>query len=99
MTAYFIAHGTVKDPEKLQLYIERAGPYVAAAGGEFVSTGELADVLIGEHTHKRISIFRFPDAKAARSWFDTEEYQGLRHLRNEAADFTFLVFEETFGPN
>jgi uncharacterized protein (DUF1330 family) len=94
MVAYFIAHGTVKDQAKLEQYIARSSPHVAAAGGEFVSAGDVKAVLLGEHAHKRVAIFRFPDSASARAWFDTPGYQSLASLRAEAADFTFLVFEE-----
>lgn len=98
MAAYFIAHGTVKDPDKLRQYIERASPFVEAAGGEFVCTGDVKAVLVGDHGHERVSIFRFPDIQSARQWFDTDGYQALKPLRSEAADFTFLIFEETQAP-
>jgi uncharacterized protein (DUF1330 family) len=94
MVAYFIAHGTVKDQVKLDQYIARASACVAAAGGEFVSAGDVKAVLLGHHSHKRVAIFRFPDAASARAWFDTPEYQSLASLRAEAAEFVFLVFEE-----
>jgi uncharacterized protein (DUF1330 family) len=94
MAAYFVAHGTVKDPAKLAQYVERASPYVAAAGGEFIAVGDVKWVLLGEHPHKRVAVFRFPDATSARAWFDNPAYQALAPLRSEAGDFVFLVFEE-----
>lgn len=97
MAAYFIAHGTVKDQAKLQQYINSSAPYVAAAGGELVCTGNVHAVLVGAHDHQRVTVFKFPDIAAARAWFDTDGYQALKPLRTDAADFTFLIFEDVSG--
>ena len=99
MPAYFIAHGTVKDHAKLQQYIAGSAPFVAAAGGEMLATGTIGAVLVGDHAHERVTLFKFPDIAAARAWFDTTGYQALKPLRTEAADFTFLIFEDSSGNN
>lgn len=97
MPAYFIAHGTVKDQSKLDQYIAGSAPFVAAAGGELVATGNVHAVLVGDHAHQRVTVFKFPDIAAARAWFDTAGYQALKPLRTDAADFTFLIFEDISG--
>lgn len=94
MTAYFIAHGTLKDPEKMKEYVERSGPIVAHYGGEFLSVGGITAVLTGNHKHKRTAIFKFPDTAAAEAWFNSDAYRALWPLRAEAGDFDFIVMEE-----
>ncbi len=58
MSAYVIAHATIKDPEKLKEYRAIAGPSVKAAGGEFVTAAHVTDVLVGSHEHQRTVIIR-----------------------------------------
>ena len=94
MAAYLIAHGTLKDPTKMEEYVERAQPIVESFGGEFITVGEVTSVLVGSHNHVRTAIFKFPDTQAAESWFNSENYKSLWELRQQAGDFDFIVFEE-----
>ncbi|ATE78190.1 DUF1330 domain-containing protein [Pseudomonas frederiksbergensis] len=93
MTAYFLAFGTVRDPDKLAEYIDRSGPSVAAFGGEFVGVSDQTQVLAGVHAHPRTAMFTFPDAATCRAWFESPMYHELEGLREAAADFVFLVFD------
>ena len=94
MTAYFIAHGTLRDPDKMAEYAERSGPVVEKHGGEFITVGDVKSVLTGSHNHKRTAIFRFPDVASAEAWYNDPEYRELWPLRSEAGDFDFIVVEE-----
>ncbi|SCW35757.1 MULTISPECIES: DUF1330 domain-containing protein [unclassified Pseudomonas] len=93
MTAYFLAFGTVKDPEKLAEYIERSGPSVAHHGGKYVGVDEQTVVLLGKHKHPRTALFTFPDSASCQAWFDSASYQKLEGLREDAGDFVFIVFD------
>ena len=94
MAAYFIAHGTLKDPGKMEEYVERSGPIVERFGGEFLTVGGVAAVLTGSHSHTRTAIFRFPDTASVQSWYNSEDYKLLWPLREEAGEFDFIVIEE-----
>ncbi|MGR9178889.1 DUF1330 domain-containing protein (plasmid) [Rhizobium leguminosarum] len=94
MAAYFIAHGTLKNTEKMLEYVDRSGPIVAHYGGEFISVGEVKAVLTGKHKHKRTAIFKFPDVASAEAWYNSDAYKAIWPLRNEAGDFDFIVIEE-----
>lgn len=94
MAAYFIAHGTLKDPAKMAEYVEKSGPIFAAHGGEFLTVGEVKAVLTGTHSRKRTAIFKFPDVASAERCYNSEAYKALWPLRGEAGDFDFIVMEE-----
>ncbi|MBX3567537.1 MAG: DUF1330 domain-containing protein [Rhizobiaceae bacterium] len=94
MAAYFIAHGTLKNPEKMLEYVDRSGPVVARFGGEFISVGAVKAVLTGSHRHKRTAIFKFPDVASIEAWYNSDDYRALWPLRNEAGDFDFIAVEE-----
>ncbi len=97
MSAYLIVHATPKDPEKLQEYAAKAGPTVQANGGEVVTRTQVTEVLAGSHDHKLCIIIRFPDGAALRRWYQSEDYQALVPLRNEAIEATFIIGEEPTG--
>ena len=97
MSAYVIAHATIKDPEKLKEYGAIAGPSIKAAGGEMVSAGLVADVLAGSHSYQRAIIIRFADAQAARDWYGSDAYQSAIPIREQAMDAVFLITEDPPG--
>jgi uncharacterized protein (DUF1330 family) len=97
MSAYVIAHATIKDPEKLKEYGAIAGPSIKAAGGELVSAGQVTDVLAGSHDHQRAIIIRFADAQAARDWYGSDAYQSAIPIREQAMDAVFLIAEDPPG--
>ncbi len=94
MSAYVIAHATIKDPEKLKEYGAIAGPSINVAGGELVSAGHVTDVLAGSHDHQRAVIVRFQDAAAARAWYASEAYQSAIPFREQAMDAVFIIAED-----
>ena len=94
MSAYVIAHATIKDPEKLKEYGAIAGPSVKAAGGEFISVADVTDVLAGSHEHQRTVIIRFTDAQAARAWYASDAYRSAIPTREQAMDAVFIVVED-----
>jgi uncharacterized protein (DUF1330 family) len=93
MTAYFVAFGTVKNAELLAHYIEASSPIVEAFGGRFMGASDDTHVLLGEHPHGRTALFEFPDIAACKAWYSSEAYRGVWAVRQQAADFVFLVFE------
>ena len=94
MSAYVVAHATIKDPEKLEEYGAIAGPSIKAAGGELVSAALVTDVLAGSHDHQRTVIIRFADAQAARDWYASDTYRSAIPIREQAMDAVFIIAED-----
>lgn len=94
MSAYVLIQATIKNPDRLKEYAAIAGPSVKAAGGEFVTAGQVVEVLSGDHTHERAIVIRFPDADAARAWYRSDAYQSAIPIRNEAMDAVFVLAED-----
>ncbi|MGB0553908.1 MAG: DUF1330 domain-containing protein [Alphaproteobacteria bacterium] len=94
MSAYVIIHVTIKDPEKVKEYAAIAGPTVAAAGGDFVSAGEVADALAGQHGYDKAIVIKFPDKATAQAWYNSDEYQAAVPIRKQAMDAVFIIAED-----
>jgi uncharacterized protein (DUF1330 family) len=94
MSAYVIIHVTIKDPEKVKEYAAIAGPIVAAAGGEFVSAGAVADALAGQHGYDKAIVIKFPDKAMAQAWYKSDEYKVAVPIREQAMDAVFIIAEE-----
>lgn len=93
MAAYVLVNGTVKDPDKMQEYGGAATPIVAQHGGELITRGP-AEVLSGSSDHKIAVVIKFPDAAAARGWYNSPEYQAIIPTREQALDSVFILTGE-----
>jgi uncharacterized protein (DUF1330 family) len=94
MTAFVVVTVTPKDPEKLKEYSGLAGPTIVSNGGEPVVRGKVAGLLTGESFDgKVVVVFKFPSIDAIDQWYNSDEYQALIPLREEAADMTFVKLE------
>jgi uncharacterized protein (DUF1330 family) len=93
MTAYLVANVTVRDAARMEAYAAAAGPTLAAHGGEFVLEGQLADTLSGTCAAPAVALVRFPSVEAARTWYNSPEYQALADLRSSAAHMDIALFQ------
>lgn len=86
MNAFFVAQVTIKNPEKFQQYAKAAGESMAPFGGNAIIKGKLATNLSGEQPHPAISVIGFPSEQSLNDWFNSDAYQALIPLRDEASD-------------
>lgn len=93
MPAYVIVQLNVKNPEKMAENKKGASPTVEAHGGSFTLRGTVQETLAGDAQFNRCVKIEFPDADAARGWYNSAEYQALIPTRDEAADALFTLVE------
>jgi uncharacterized protein (DUF1330 family) len=94
MPAYAIADvREVRDVETLLEYRRRNTDAVASHGGRFLIRGGESEVLEGDWPTRRIVLIEFPDAAAARTWWESDEYAPLKAMRREASDTNIILVE------
>jgi uncharacterized protein (DUF1330 family) len=94
MPAYVIASVTdARDAAKLAEYRRRNTGVVAAHGGRFLVRGGAQETLEGDWAPVRLVVMEFPDAAAARAWYESDEYAQLRDLRQSASDTDIVLVE------
>ena len=97
MTALWIAHVTVTDPEAYAKYAQEAGPAIAAHGGVFLARGGRYQQMEG-HDRPRNVVARFPSFDDAVACYNSPEYQAaLAHARG-ASERDLVIVEETPPP-
>ncbi len=97
MPAYVIADvRAVRDQDALIEYRRRNTDAVAGHGGRFVVRGGEAEVLEGAWDTLRMVVIEFPDAAAARAWWESEEYAPLKAMRREASDTNIVLVEGAY---
>ena len=94
MPAYVIADvREARDQDALAEYRRGNTESVARHGGRFVVRGGKMDVLEGDWDTRRIVVMEFPDAVAARGWYESEDYAPLKALRRSASDTNIILVE------
>jgi uncharacterized protein (DUF1330 family) len=91
MPAHLLALARIKDPKKYQKYTAQARSLIAAAGGEPIAGGPVAETLVGSSDASAVAVIRFADSQALEDWYRSDAYQALVPLRDAAADVTLLT--------
>ncbi|MDX5384777.1 DUF1330 domain-containing protein [Seohaeicola saemankumensis] len=94
MSALWIAHVTVTDPEAYGRYAQLAGPAIAKHGGAFIARGGRFVQLEGKERPRNV-VARFPSVEAAEACYHSPEYQeALSHARG-ASERELVIVEIT----
>jgi uncharacterized protein (DUF1330 family) len=92
MAAYVIAQMTVHDIDMYYDYASKIFETIGPYGGKLSAAND-AEVREGELPHIRTIVGEFPDLQSARSWYESEAYQAIIHLRKNATDGTLLIVD------
>ena len=92
MTAYWIAHVTVTDPEAYKGYQALAPAAFAAHGARFLARGGAHEVLEGPELDRHV-VIAFPSLAAAHACYHSAEYQAARARRDGAATAHVVIVE------
>ena len=93
MPAYVIVETDIHDPEQYERYRAASPAAVAGGGGRFVVRGGELAVLEGEWQPKRLVVLEFDDLEAAKRFYESEEYQEVKKLRDGAASLNMVAVE------
>jgi len=93
MPAYVLAEIEITHPEGYKEYSAQVPATLAKYGGRFIVRGGKATALEGEWPERRRVLLEFPDATAARKWFDSPEYEKPKAMRQAASKGRLLLIE------
>jgi len=91
MTAYIIARINVTDVEQYKKYIAVTPGIIQSFGGRFIARGGEMVTLEGPEETRRVVLLEFPSLERAVEWYNSEEYQAAKQLREGAAEASFIV--------
>ncbi len=92
MTALWIAHVTVTDPEAYAKYAELAGPAIAAHGGVFIARGARFVQLEGKERPRNV-VARFPSLEDAEKCYHSDAYQAALNYARGASERELMDVE------
>ncbi len=93
MSAYLIAEVEVTDPGTYEEYRGQVAATVERYGGRFLVRGGAIHELEGEWTPKRLVVIEFSDMASLREWYQADEYQRLKRIRQRSSTATVLAVE------
>jgi uncharacterized protein (DUF1330 family) len=82
---YVVGDIHITDPAAYEAHVPRALATIARFGGRVIAGGGKIDLLEGDPIPERIFIIEFPNADAARRWYQSEDYQEALKVRVSAS--------------
>ncbi len=89
---YVIARVDILDPEAYARYAAAATKAIAAHGGRALARGGRHEALEGKARARNV-VLEFDSYDAARAYYDSDEYQAARALREGAAEIEMVLVE------
>ncbi|MBL4704130.1 MAG: DUF1330 domain-containing protein [Flavobacteriales bacterium] len=92
-SAYVIGNITVIDQDKWSEYCRKVPATLSPWEGELVFRGKQQTVLGGKYQHSNAVVIRFPSIEALNNWFNSNDYQALIPLREQAANVDLISYQ------
>lgn len=89
---YWIIDLDVHDADQYAKYVAEVRPYLERAGGTFIVRGGENDVTEGSF-RSRVVVIEFASFEAAKSAYNSSEYNDIKALRLEASTANAVVIE------
>jgi uncharacterized protein (DUF1330 family) len=93
MPAYLVGQIKVKHPQLWQEYVEGVAESLAPFEAQVVFRGKLMSVLAGENQRDLVVVIEFSDRPTLEGWFNSDKYQSLISLRDNAADVVITAYD------
>ncbi len=93
MTAFFVATMKIKDGTKMGEYGAGARASIKQYGGEMVFRANRREVLAGSIDVDAVVVAKFADMDALNAWHNSNEYQAIIPIRDEAVDMVLVSYE------
>jgi uncharacterized protein (DUF1330 family) len=92
MAGYFVANYTITNQAGYKEYLAAVGPILEAHGAEFVVVDRDSELLEGSAGQVTI-VLKFATKAAAEAWYESPEYQAIKHLRTDNSDGVGVIAE------
>ena len=92
MAGYFVANYTITNQAEYKEYVAAVGPILKAHDAENIVIDRDSELLEGSAGQVTI-VLRFATKAAAQAWYQSPEYQAIRHLRTDNTEGTAVIAE------
>ena len=95
MGAFMFIQADISDPEQFMEYAKQAPALIAKFGGRYRSMRGEVEQLEGNPDNRKIVVSEWPSMDAARTFWNSDEYEALKKVRDGAADIDVYLVEIT----
>ena len=92
MAGYFVANYTITNQAEYTKYVAAVGPILAAHGAETIIIDRTSERLEGAAGEVTV-VLRFGTKADASAWYESPEYQAIKHLRTDNTDGIGVIVE------
>jgi uncharacterized protein (DUF1330 family) len=92
MAGYFVANYTITNQAEYRQYLAAVGPVLEAHGAENIVVDRGCELLEGSAGQVTV-VLRFATKAAAKAWYQSPEYQAIRHLRTDNTEGIGVIAE------
>jgi len=92
MAGYFVANYTITNQAEYKEYVAAVGPILEAHGAENIAVDRDSELLEGSAGQVTV-VLRFATKAAAKAWYESPEYQVIRHLRTDNTEGIGVIAE------
>ena len=97
MAAYFVVSYKITNPEGYEPYVPAVIPTLQAHGCDILVADYESEVFEGEPLPVTI-VLKFASREAARTWYNSPEYQAIKHHRTDNSVGTCVLVDEWVAP-
>ena len=98
MSAYVIANYRITNSQGYGDYPQLALATILSHGGEFLVADFDSEGLDGSPGHVTV-VGRFASKESAKGWYESDEYQKIKHLRTDNSEGFLTVCDEFVMPS
>lgn len=95
MGAFMFIQAEITDLEQFMEYSKRAPALIEKYGGRYRCMRGEVEQLEGAADNRKIVVSEWPSMQAAKAFWDSDDYQELKAVREGAADITVHLVEIT----
>ena len=92
MAGYFVANYTITNQAEYEEYIAAVGPTLQSHSAENIVIDRDSELLEGSAGQVTV-VLRFATKSAAEAWYESPEYQAIRHLRTDNTEGIGVIAE------
>ena len=97
MTAYLIASYRITDPAGYEPYVPAVVPQLMAADCEILVADYASRAVEGAPSDVTV-VLKFASKEAAMAWYDSPEYQAIKHLRTDHSEGNMVLVNQWAPP-
>jgi uncharacterized protein (DUF1330 family) len=97
MTAYFIASYRITDPAGYEPYVPAVIPTLMAHNCEILAADYASQIVEGEPGDVTV-ILKFASRAAAMDWYNSPEYQAIKHHRTDHSKGSMVLVDQWAPP-